>query len=155
MQLCVCTWTCMYVSFCNKNTYFCHILFLGAQLHSTLRGCNERPAYLKVDTTLEGPWERKGKDVAAWRRDCHRQGQIHSSTQRAHLSYKILSFLSDDQLGLGCGLWCIFLKWNFLHFILLCFIKMFTYFLYHDRLCASSQACPAYGAVTSLEVIRV
>lgn len=128
MQLCVCTWTCMYVSFCNKNTYFCHILFLGAQLHSTLRGCNERPAYLRVDTTLEGPWERKGKDVAAWRRDCHRQGQIHSSTQRALLSYKILSFLSDDQLGLGCGLWCIFwsgISYTLFYYVLLKCLHIF------------------------------
>lgn len=48
-----------------------------------------------------------------------------------------------------------FLKWSFLHFILLCFIKMFTYFLYHYWLCTSSQAWLAYGAVTNLEVVKV
>lgn len=92
--------------------------------------------------------------MAAWGRDSSRHGHIFQHT-RASFSflhtrfYLFFFFFPNDQLGLGCGLWCAYV-WSVLHFILLCFIlKCLHIFLSHYWLCTSSQSWLSYDAITN------
>ena len=122
----MCACTCMYVSFYNKNTYFCHILLLGVQLYSTLPGRNERPAWHHSGRSLR----KEGKGSSSLRKGLSQTwSNIFQHTNGSFLFLKdFIFFFSNDQLGLGCGLWCIFwsgISYTFSFYVLLKCLHIF------------------------------
>lgn len=129
---CVCAWVNVY-HFIIENVSFCQIFLLGkCTTVLTSPGCDGRPAYFIVDTTLKAPWVRKQKEAATRGRGCGRHRRLCSGTQGSFSYTQDFTGFSNDHLGLDCGLWCeyfISMKFLTLH------SKIFTYFLSHYWLC--------------------